>query len=275
MSSRNSPKANIRDQTKMKNQRILTVLFAACIAIAGCVPSATDQPKAPSDKYFVRNVIDGDTIELRNGRKVRYIGIDTPEVRKRMGGRWQYLPEPYAEDAKRHNLYAVGKKWVRLEFDEQKEDKYGRWLAYVYDDDKMINEELLKEGLATLYVIPPNDKYIELFADAQSQARAEKKGIWKDLKTIFSEDAENNAEKVRVVRGKVLAISRTKRVLVLNLSGGFNVVIFSRNLVYFEKEGIFPARDYTGKFIEVVGKIKYVDGPSMIIDHPSQITILD
>ncbi|MFQ5952688.1 MAG: thermonuclease family protein [Candidatus Omnitrophota bacterium] len=140
----------------MKNTRILASLLIASLMLPGCRPKPAET--AAPDEYRVTWVVDGDTIELGNGKRVRYLGIDTPEVRRRVGGKWQYLPEKYAVEAKNYNDTLVRNKNVKLEFDTRKEDKYGRWLAYVYVNDKMVNAELLREGLASVFIIPPNVK---------------------------------------------------------------------------------------------------------------------
>jgi len=126
----------------MKKFSFAIVALLACVAIAGS--GAGCRTTYAADEYLVRNVIDGDTVILSSGKHVRYIGIDTPETRKKIGSSWQYAPEKYAEEAKNYNWNLVYARKVRLEFDDEKEDKYGRWLAYVYVDGIMVNTELLR-----------------------------------------------------------------------------------------------------------------------------------
>lgn len=240
---------------------------------AGCSPGTVGTATA-ADEYRVNWVVDGDTIELAGGKRVRYLGIDTPEVRKRIGGRWQYLPEPFATEAKKLNDDLVRNKNVKLEFDIVKEDKYGRWLAYVYVDGKMVNEELLRRGYAYTYHIPPNVRHVDRLIGAQNEARDNKRGLWGSYKIIDPRQAKNNIGKFQAVRGVVLDANRSRGALFIDFEGGFKAVIFNNNLVFFEKEGINASTYYTGKFVEVIGKIKYVDGPRIIIDHPSQISVL-
>lgn len=152
---------------------VLTVLM-----VGGCIKEGSDTSFKSS--YFVRKVIDGDTIQLQNGKFVRYIGIDTPETRKRAGGVWHYAPEPYALDAKKLNNELVERGRVELEFDEEKYDKYGRWLAYVYSGKKMVNEEILKAGYAKILMIPPNTKYFHRLKMAETEAKENKRGIWRN-----------------------------------------------------------------------------------------------
>jgi micrococcal nuclease len=115
----------------------------------------------------VKEVIDGDTILLGNGQKIRYIGIDTPE-----------RSDPFYREAKELNRKLVQDKDLVLEFDAQSEDRYGRLLAYVYVDDILVNAELLKNGLAVVYTYPLNVKYASYFIGLQKKARDEGLGIW-------------------------------------------------------------------------------------------------
>ena len=127
---------------------------------------------------LVRRVVDGDTIQLLDGRLVRYIGIDTPELRRREGSRWVMDPEPFALAATEANRRLVEGKTVRLEYDVQPRDRYGRLLAYVYVDERMVNAELLETGYAHLLTIPPDVRYAEEFRRLAAGARREHRGLW-------------------------------------------------------------------------------------------------
>lgn len=128
-------------------------------------------------EYQVTRVVDGDTIEVNyNGteEKVRLIGIDTPE---------SVHPDKeknseYGEQASEYTKNLLEGKTVRLEFDVQERDSYGRLLAYVYIDDVMVNKKLLEEGLAQIATYPPNVKYVDEFTKIQETARENKKGFW-------------------------------------------------------------------------------------------------
>lgn len=142
-----------------------------CAVLLGC---AAELPQEAA----VRRVIDGDTIELRDGRLVRYIGIDTPEVRRRIGDRWVEDPQPFGREAREANRRWVEGRSVRLEYDVQTHDRYGRLLAYVFVDGKMVNAALLEEGYAQLLTIPPNVKHVEQFRRLVREARAAHRGLW-------------------------------------------------------------------------------------------------
>ncbi len=122
---------------------------------------------------LVEKVIDGDTIVLDDSRVLRYIGIDTPELRDRMG-----RVECFALQAKKANEKLVAGKQVRLEKDVSETDKYGRILRYVYVDDIFVNEYLVKEGYARAVSFPPDIKYQDILREAERYARENNKGLW-------------------------------------------------------------------------------------------------
>jgi endonuclease YncB( thermonuclease family) len=124
----------------------------------------------------VTRVIDGDTIEVNIGSaiyKVRYIGIDTPELDDK---RAEYYA--LAQEATRFNRQLVERKTVRLEEDVSQVDKYGRLLRYVYVDDIFVNAELVKQGLAWAKAYEPDTKYQDILEEAEKEARQAGWGIW-------------------------------------------------------------------------------------------------
>ena len=143
-------------------------------ADAGLAAGRTVLPTEAS----VRRVVDGDTIELSDGRLVRYIGVDAPESRRQVGGQWVEDPEPFSREATAFNRQQVEGRRVRLEYDAQTHDRFGRLLAYVYVGETMINASLLEAGVAQPLTIPPNVRYAERFRALAKQARAEGRGVW-------------------------------------------------------------------------------------------------
>lgn len=137
----------------------------------------------------VKRVIDGDTIELASGKRVRYIGIDTPETvdpRKTV--------QCFGREAKAENVRLVDGKTVRLEKDVSEIDKYGRLLRYVYVGDVMVNEALARGGFAYSSSFPPDVKYQEKFLLAQQEARENNRGLWagcEDSNTSKASNASN------------------------------------------------------------------------------------
>ena len=126
-----------------------------------------------TERVVVRKVIDGDTIELQDGRKVRYIEVNTPETvhpNKKV--------ECFGKEASNFNKKLVEGKEVELEKDVSEADRYGRLLRYVYVNGLFVNEYLVKEGYANISTFPPDVKYKDLFINAEGQAREGNKGLW-------------------------------------------------------------------------------------------------
>ena len=147
--------------------KLLFIIIIA-IVLSGCYESDYS-----NYNFKVVYIYDGDTVKLSNGEKVRYIGIDTPEMN------YNNPPAEYfAQEAKEYNAKLVLGKKVKLEFDVVKRDKYGRLLAYVYIDGKHISQEMIERGFAKVLMIPPNLKFADYFLTLQNLAKEEKRGIW-------------------------------------------------------------------------------------------------
>jgi micrococcal nuclease len=116
----------------------------------------------------VFQVIDGDTIELTNGQKVRLLGIDAPE-------KGQY----YYEEASNRLEQLVKGKEVFLEKDVSNRDNYGRLLRYVYVGSLFVNLEMVKGGYAKVFFVAPDLKYSTVFLKAENETKSKGIGIWK------------------------------------------------------------------------------------------------
>jgi micrococcal nuclease len=125
---------------------------------------------------IVARVVDGDTIVLRGGERIRYIGMDTPESVK------PGTPvQCFAKAAGHENARLVAGRRVRLRYDAERRDRYGRTLAYVYraSDGLFVNAELVRRGYARQLTIPPNVAHAPLFARLAAQARERGRGLWR------------------------------------------------------------------------------------------------
>jgi micrococcal nuclease len=120
---------------------------------------------SPTD--YVGRVIDGDTIVLENGERVRLLGIDTPET-------GQY----YYKEAREYVEKMVLHKNVRLESGPEDRDKYGRLLRYVFAGSTFVNLELVKKGYASALIYSEDERYSDILVNAESDARAFRTGIW-------------------------------------------------------------------------------------------------
>lgn len=248
---------------------IFFLFFSAC---------SSPSPGLNSCKY-VREAVDGDTARLADGRLVRYIGIDTPETRKKINNVWKEDFQPWAGEAKAFNRSLTEGKCVEIETDAEPVDKYGRILGYVFIDGKLVNEELLKQGYAVLYTRPPNIRYSQRFITAQKYARENKKGLWGDYETIDSDSAFKYVGQIRSVQGTVRSTYRSEKCIFLNFGANwktdFTAVIFSSSLPSFKAKGIDPAVFYKNKKVEVTGRIREYNGPEIIVNIPEEIIVLD
>jgi micrococcal nuclease len=165
----------------------LAMLTLGCSTVASTVTIATSigQP-APSPTgsgggtgrlATVTRVVDGDTMHVTLGGRdvtVRFIGVDTPET---------VAPgqpvECYGPESSRFAMAVLTGERVRLEFDVERIDPFGRTLAYVWmPDGSMFNETLVRRGFATVATYPPDTRYVERFEAAERRAKAADRGMW-------------------------------------------------------------------------------------------------
>lgn len=161
---------------------MVCVALAACDEDAGPAAAGSETPRTAEEapagiEVPVERVVDGDTIRVTlNGRseRVRYIGVDTPETRHPRKG-----VEPLGPEATEANRRLVEGARVRLVYDVEERDRYGRILAYVYlEDGTFVNARLVEEGFAQVMTVPPNVRHQELFLELQRRAREQRRGLW-------------------------------------------------------------------------------------------------
>jgi micrococcal nuclease len=235
-----------------------------------------DAPRCPADhsdeRVISARIFDGDTLALSDGRRVRLLGIDTPEV-----GRDGAPSEPYAEEAKAFlaRLAEPGAP-LRLRLDSDRFDRYGRLLAHVFTDDgSNLQARLLVAGYAVTLVVPPNEWSLECYATAQAQARKGRIGIWglEKYQPIPAEDLADSARGFRLVTGRVQRVGESRANLWLNLSRHFAVRIPKDDLAYF---GDLDPRSLAGQRLEVRGWVQKRRGELRItVRHRAALTVLD
>ncbi|MBI5326964.1 MAG: thermonuclease family protein [Deltaproteobacteria bacterium] len=223
----------------------------------------------------VMAVIDGDTIEIEGKKRVRYLGIDTPEA-----------GQPFYKEAKNKNKELVLGKIVRLEICKaEPTDKHGRQLAYVYIGQTMANAELLKSGYARLLNISPcGAEKAEEFRKYQKEAMDKKIGLWGERKQIITKDFISASDAIRFINekkaiyGMVVGVRQGRKAIFLDMGNtakvGLRVVIFNQDKKNFEDDGINPLTYYKAKEVVVYGKLKMYKGtPEVVIGSPSHIEV--
>jgi len=167
-------------------RRVLAAALLSYLTLSLFAPSKNIAENNGSS--YVSRVVDGDTLKISDGRRVRLIGVDTPEV---------HYSAKLLKDAERSRrdiaaIQELGKraaaftknlcerKRIRLAYDIEKRDRYGRTLAYVYlEDGTFVNAKILEEGYGQVMTIPPNVKYADYFLRLQQEAKQSNKGLWK------------------------------------------------------------------------------------------------
>jgi endonuclease YncB( thermonuclease family) len=233
----------------------------------GTIANAEKITVKVNDSFFtVSRVFDGDTVLLNDGRKVRLLGINTPEVKNR-----NKQGDAGGEEAKQWLMDKLKNTRVRLETDVEKNDSYGRTLAYlITEKQKNVNVALVAAGLAQVNIFPPNLKYVKQLVEAGQQAEAAQLGLWKrpEYAAIPVEQLteEGHSGWTRLI-GKVRAVNPARRFVYLEFTDRFNARIDMAD------HTLFPAwQSYQGKTIEVRGWLnKRGDIFSMLIRHPSAI----
>ncbi|MFL5318409.1 MAG: thermonuclease family protein [Myxococcaceae bacterium] len=141
----------------------------ALLLLCGCGSSSVCGPTTGD----VENVVDGDTIQLTTGEKIRYLLVDTPEITNGHN-------DCYGAEARDFNRSLVDAKTVSLQYDEaQCKDRFGRLLAYVSVDGHEVNKLLVERGFACVLSIPPaGDARKDEFLSTQTTAKSEGRGVW-------------------------------------------------------------------------------------------------
>ncbi len=228
------------------------------------------------DTLFCKSIIDGDTIRLENGEKVRLIGIDAPE-----------LSQPGGDESRQYLTQLILNKGVILKKGHEDRDKYNRLLKFVYIDDVCVNEEMIRQGYAEARYLP--DPIREYYIQLEIEAETAKAGLWsrnifqprsnlrwgKGIPVIDWSDAENYYNQYVIVEGTIVNTYNSGIVCFLNFHTDyqyFTAVIFASDFFGFPD---FPYIYYLGKKVQIIGIIKEYNGsPEIIVKTPGQIRIL-
>ena len=295
----------------MKTLYILS-LCIMLIGLSGCLNAEYDvsepvENTGVSTRTFalVTEVVDGDTITVSGGERIRLIGIDAPET-----------DEQYYEESKAYLKDKILYQEVELESDITNKDVYGRSLRYVWFNNELLNAEIVREGLAIAKQYDPDTKYENEIAEAESEAIGRQVGLWADIQTSTSStgaqdyaedavdentpsptvrvlvdetvgnnnnvisylDADSYIGEIKTVEGTIVdTFKYTKgNVIFLNFhdpyEGYFTAIIWSSD---WSKFPMSPDIYYKYKKVRVTGEIiEYKGSSEIVVDDPSQIEIV-
>lgn len=219
-------------------------------------------------KHQVAKVYDGDTIVLKNGEKVRLLGINTPEIESRYR-----QSEAGGQAAKKWLQDKLEQGQVFLEYDQQKRDKYKRLLAHLFlPSGEHLNKSLLEKGLAVLSIIPPNLRHVDDLIKAERQAQMQDLGIWSMVGYQIYPVSELSKETTtgwHRFSATPTKITESRKYIRLILDKNVDLRIKKSNLE------LFPKLDsYIGHPIEIRGwASRSKEHYSILVRHPSAIIV--
>ena len=227
------------------------------------------------EQVRVVSVSDGDTLRLSDDRRVRIIGINTPELSHQGRPAEALAEEAYQQLQK---LVRQSDNRVGLRLDEEGQDHYGRILAHVFlANGESVEAHLLSQGLASRVAIPPNVWGQDCFAQAENAARSAGRGIWALAAYRSPVDARNLPDDVTgfiLLQGRVERVGGSRHAQWVNLEGGVALKIDHDLLPYFRDLNL---KSLEGKRIEARGWLTRPGGisPRIRLTHPSMLRVLN
>jgi micrococcal nuclease len=248
-------------------------LIALLLCSCPTTVSAADCPANHTrERVDVAHVYDGDTVKLADGRRLRFIGINTPEI-----GRHGKENQALATQARSllDELLNAHNRALNLQPGTETHDHYGRLLAHAFlDTGSNVAVQLLDAGLATTLVVPPDTWAVDCYQEHENSARAARRGLWSLPAYQPQESAtlQPDTKGFRIVQGRVTAMRRTRYTVWLDMDGALTVRISTKDLPNF-KPGYLDKLE--GKYVEVRGWIKTGrDGLRVNVRHPAALQIL-
>ena len=239
----------------------------------------------PGEIGSVRNVLDGDTLYMKTGLKVRLSGMQAPKLSL---GREGFKDWPLGEESKAALISLTRNRKIQLYYGGEKRDRYKRALAQVHvlgDDDApemWVQEEMIRLGMGRVYTWP--DTYqdtAKLFA-AETEARNARRGIWAlDYYKVRKPDPDPLAQDVdsfQIVEGIVTSVADIRGTVYVNFGANyktdFTIVVPKKARKRFKRDGFDPLT-LEGARVRVRGWVELKNGPMMWLDHPQRLEVLD
>lgn len=225
-----------------------------------------------TERVRVVYVTDGDTVKLTDGRRLRLIGINTPEISHE-----GQASQPLASQARSAltTLLDRNNRTLNLQYGRQSRDHYGRLLAHAFlDDGTNVSARLLEQGLATTLVVPPDTWASDCYAGLEATARKRHRGLWAlpGYQPVDATTLHADARGFRIIRGTVKDIRESQHSLWLDLEGPLVIRVDRRDRVNFNAG--FPDA-LRGKRVEVRGWLKPDrDGLRVTVRHPDALDVI-
>ena len=271
-----SPRRNLR--------QIIGLASAALISVSSIGAGKTGKLKA-GEIGVVSSVLDGDTLYLEDGLKVRLSAMQAPKLPL---GRKGFKAWPMGEEAKAALTALTQKRRVQLFYGGKERDRYGRALAQVYtlnaegERDLWIQEEMVRFGLARVYTWPDTWQDSDRLYNAERKARESKRGMWgNDYYAVRSPEPNMLAQDVdsfQLVEGIITSVADVRGTIYLNFGADyktdFTIVIAKKNRRNLERTGLDPM-SLEGAKVRIRGWIELKNGPMIWLDDSNRLEVLD
>lgn len=233
----------------------------------------------------VESIVDGDTLFLESGLKVRLSAMQGPKIPL---GRPDYPTWPMGHEAKAELKSLAGGQRVQLYYGGLRRDRYDRALAQVFllnDKDEpgiWLQEEMILRGFGRVYTWPDTWQDSTRLYKAEAKARKDKRGIWSDkfygIRSPEPNKLAQDMDSFQIVEGIVTSVAKVRDKVFLNFGADyktdFTVFLGKDGQKRFLKSGLDP-QSLEGARIRVRGWVEMQNGPMMILDHPERIEVLD
>lgn len=241
--------------------------FCASQLLAPAAQAADCQSEQYDEQVTVARIFDGDTVQLTDGRHLRFIAINTPER-----SHDNRPAEPLAEPAKRQleALLAADKRLL-LRFDQEKKDRHGRLLAHPYlHNGRNLSQTLLQAGQGFHITVPPNLLFLDCYHEAEQTARQQQRGVWQQAyyRPQSASQLPARTTGFRRISGTVSRIGESRTAYWLNLGDNFALRLPKSDLSYFP----FAPESLLGKSLTVRGWVyERRNELRMNLRHPASI----
>ena len=256
----------------LKKALKFSAFFCACISLN--VTANECPPRQIDESVKVNTVYDGDTVQLEDGRKVRLIGIDTPEVfsKKRHIPREIKASGQRARRALQQQLNKADMR-VGLNYGQQQFDRYGRTLAHIFTPEGInLQAYLIRQGHAIAFTTPPNDRLSDCYQQQEVLARQAGRGIWRLAQYQLLDISQLSSAKqgFQRIQGQVTQLKKAGKHITLVIGGVLNVRIYKKDWRNFSLSHLNTLQ---GKRIRVRGWLhKKKEYYQINIRHPDALT---
>jgi len=242
----------------------------AVIFLFGFASASECPPDRIDERVTVRYVVDGDTLWLKDGRKVRMLGINAPETAHN-----SQLAEPFASKSLRAlKQFLKSSQTISLRFERVRKDRYQRLLAHVFTESGMnVQAFLIQRGLAAQITIPPNTWHAECYAKLEKTAISKRLNMWSHPRFMPWEvsDIKPSIHGFYRISGVINAVSNSRSSIWLQLTDQFSLRIMRKDLPYFQQ---IDMNDLKNKRVIAKGWLfPYKKKLNMLVRHPRSLEV--